>query len=135
MQVCSCVYPINCNMITDQSMIDGRQQFEVNFFGLTQVTKKALEVLRDQKPSGGLIQMVTSIGGQRGVPLFTYYCASKWAVEGFTAALVCRPSQSTAHRETWTDNHRRDKSSRKNGRLSYNVQSQEDFALTGQDDP
>lgn len=35
-----------------------RQQMEVNFFGLINVTKKAMEVMRDQKPSGGLIQQV-----------------------------------------------------------------------------
>jgi len=64
-----------------------RTQMEVNFFGLMEVTKKALEVMREQKPSGGLIQQVTSIGGQRGVPTFSIYCASKWAVEGFTEAL------------------------------------------------
>ncbi|MCJ1360645.1 MAG: hypothetical protein MMC33_010654 [Icmadophila ericetorum] len=64
-----------------------RHQMEVNFFGLIHVTKKAMEVMRDQKPSGGLIQQVTSIGGQRGVPLFSIYCASKWAVEGFTEAI------------------------------------------------
>ena len=60
---------------------------EVNFFGLIAVTKKAMEVMREQKPSGGLIQQVTSIGGQVGVPLFSLYCASKWAVEGFTEAI------------------------------------------------
>lgn len=43
-----------------------RTQMEVNFFGLLQVTRKAMEVMREQKPSGGLIQQVTSIGGQRG---------------------------------------------------------------------
>ncbi len=43
-----------------------RTQMEVNFFGLTEVTRKAMAVMRDQKPSGGLIQQVTSIGGQRG---------------------------------------------------------------------
>ncbi|KAL8825205.1 MAG: hypothetical protein Q9191_004557 [Dirinaria sp. TL-2023a] len=64
-----------------------RTQMEVNFFGLIAVTKKALEVMREQKPSGGLIQQVTSIGGQRGVPMFSSYCASKWAVEGFTEAV------------------------------------------------
>lgn len=61
-----------------------RKQMEVNFFGLIAVTKKAMEVMREQKPSGGLIQQVTSIGGQIGVPFFSIYCASKWAVEGFT---------------------------------------------------
>ena len=43
-----------------------RTQMEVNFFGLLQVTRKAMEVMREQKPSGGLIQQITSIGGQRG---------------------------------------------------------------------
>ncbi|KAL8829499.1 MAG: hypothetical protein Q9170_006146 [Blastenia crenularia] len=64
-----------------------RMQMEVNFFGLIAVTKKAMEVMREQKPSGGLIQQVTSIGGQRGVPSFSIYCASKWAVEGFTESV------------------------------------------------
>jgi len=64
-----------------------RQQMEINFFGLLDVTRKALETLREQKPAGGVIQQVTSIGGQRGVPTFSIYCASKWAVEGFTEAL------------------------------------------------
>jgi len=64
-----------------------RTQMEVNFFGLLDVTKKAMEVMRTQKPSGGLIQQITSIGGQRGVPMFSIYCASKWAVEGFTEAV------------------------------------------------
>ena len=43
-----------------------KTQMDVNFFGLIAVTRKAMEVMRDQKPSGGLIQQVTSIGGQRG---------------------------------------------------------------------
>ena len=62
-------------------------QMDVNFFGLLAVTRKAMEVMREQKPSGGVIQQVTSIGGQRGVPMFSIYCASKWAVEGFTEAV------------------------------------------------
>lgn len=45
-----------------------RTQMEVNFFGLIDVTRRAMEIMRDeQKPAGGLIQQVTSIGGQRGV--------------------------------------------------------------------
>lgn len=64
-----------------------RTQMEVNFFGLINVTRKAMETMREQKPSGGVIQQVTSIGGQLGVPLFSVYCASKWAVEGFTETL------------------------------------------------
>ncbi|KAL8287155.1 hypothetical protein RQP46_003607 [Phenoliferia psychrophenolica] len=63
-----------------------RQQMDVNFFGLMAVTRKAMKIMRDLK-TGGVIQQVTSIGGQRGVPLFSVYCASKWAVEGFTEAV------------------------------------------------
>lgn len=65
-----------------------RRQMEVNFFGLIDVTRKALEVMREENsPQGGLIQQVTSIGGQYGYPTYSIYCASKWAVEGFTEAV------------------------------------------------
>lgn len=65
-----------------------RRQMEINFFGLLDVTRTALETMRDRNsPPGGRIQQVTSIGGQRGFPTFSLYCASKWAVEGFTEAL------------------------------------------------
>ncbi|CAO2653573.1 Nn.00g029840.m01.CDS01 [Neocucurbitaria sp. VM-36] len=63
-----------------------RQQMEINFFGLIDVTRKAMETMRNLK-TGGVIQQVTSIGGQIGVPSFSSYCASKWAVEGFTEAV------------------------------------------------
>ena len=42
-----------------------RTQMEVNFFGLINVTRKAMEVMRELK-TGGRIQQVTSIGGQVG---------------------------------------------------------------------
>lgn len=45
-----------------------RQQMEINFFGLLDVTRKAMETMRDTK-SGGVIQQVTSIGGQLGEPV------------------------------------------------------------------
>jgi NAD(P)-dependent dehydrogenase (short-subunit alcohol dehydrogenase family) len=42
-----------------------RKQMEINFFGLIDVTRKALETMRNLK-TGGVIQQVTSIGGQHG---------------------------------------------------------------------
>ncbi|KAF2467291.1 NAD(P)-binding protein [Lindgomyces ingoldianus] len=63
-----------------------RTQLEVNLFGLINVTRKAMEIMRELK-TGGIIQQVTSVGGQVGVPNFSIYCASKWAVEGFTEAV------------------------------------------------
>ena len=43
-----------------------QKQMDVNFFGVLAVTRKAMEVMREQKPCGGVIQQVTSIGGQIG---------------------------------------------------------------------
>lgn len=61
---------------------------EINYFGLINVTRRALETMREKNnPPGGQIQQVTSIGGLVGVPCFTIYCSSKFAVEGFTDAL------------------------------------------------
>lgn len=75
----------NFEEYTDEQI---RRQMEINFFGVVDVTREAMRVMRErQTPSGGLIQQITSIGGQRGVPLFSVYCASKWAVEGFTEAV------------------------------------------------
>ena len=42
------------------------KRIEVNLFGLIDITTNAVEVMRDQKSSGGLIQQVTSTGGQGG---------------------------------------------------------------------
>lgn len=42
-----------------------RKQMEINFFGLINVTRKAMETMRDLK-TGGVIQQITSIGGQVG---------------------------------------------------------------------
>lgn len=52
---------------------------EVNFFGAMDCTRAALEMMREQKPCGGNILQVTSVGGQFGVPALSLYCASKWA--------------------------------------------------------
>lgn len=66
-----------------------RHQLEVNFFGLVSVTRKALAIMRDHnKPQGGRILQITSIAGHIGIPMASMYCASKWAVEGFSEALA-----------------------------------------------
>ena len=63
------------------------QQMSVNFFGCINVTRKAIQVMREQKPPGGLIQQISSMAGQKGMPTFSIYCASKWALAGFTEAV------------------------------------------------
>ena len=65
-----------------------RAQMEVNFFGPINVTRKALQIMRDRNsPTGGRILQISSMAGQRGMPTFSIYCSSKWAIEGFTEAV------------------------------------------------
>lgn len=61
-----------------------RKQFEVNFFGLVFLTQRLLPAIR--KSQGHIINF-SSVFGFMGFPLSSYYCASKFAVEGFSESL------------------------------------------------
>ena len=63
-----------------------RAQLEVNFFGVINVTRAALPVLRAQR--SGHIFMISSVAGQLGAPGLAWYDASKFALEGFSEALA-----------------------------------------------
>ena len=64
-----------------------RAQLETNLFGVVNVTRAALPVLRAQR-SGHIIQ-VSSIGGRvGGTPGMGGYQAAKYAVEGFSEVLA-----------------------------------------------
>ena len=69
----------------DQSDAEVREQFETNVFGLMAMTRAALPLMREQ--GGGRIVNVSSIGGRVGTPGLAPYCATKFAVEGFSEAL------------------------------------------------
>lgn len=62
-----------------------RKLFEVNFFALVEMTRAALPRLRDG--TDPLIVNVGSILGHRGIPYSSEYCASKFAVRGFSESL------------------------------------------------
>ncbi|MCP4941921.1 MAG: SDR family oxidoreductase [Planctomycetaceae bacterium] len=62
-----------------------RRQFEVNLFGLIEVTKAVLPGMRRQK--SGTIVNVSSVGGRMTYPFGTLYHGSKWAVEGLSESL------------------------------------------------
>lgn len=62
-----------------------RQQFEVNVFGLIEVTKAVLPAMRTRR--AGTIINVSSIGGRLTFPFSTLYHATKFAVEGLTESL------------------------------------------------
>jgi len=62
-----------------------RQMFEINFWGLANMTRAVLPLMRKQR-SGNIVN-VASIGGLVGFPAVGYYNATKFAVDGFSDAL------------------------------------------------
>ncbi|KTD61552.1 SDR family oxidoreductase [Legionella spiritensis] len=58
-----------------------------NFMGVVRTTKAVLPHMR-QKRSGHIIN-ISSVGGLIGQPFNEVYCASKFAVEGYTESLAC----------------------------------------------
>ena len=76
----------NSGAIEDIGMDDFRAQVETNFFGVVNVTRAALPVLRAQ--GGGHFLQFSSIGGRvGGSPGMAAYQAAKFAVEGFSEVL------------------------------------------------
>ncbi|PRD96971.1 SDR family NAD(P)-dependent oxidoreductase [Burkholderia ambifaria] len=63
-----------------------RDQTDVNFFGVCNVTRAALPFMRRQQ-AGHIIQ-ISSVGGRVGGPGLAAYQAAKWAVGGFSEVLA-----------------------------------------------
>jgi NAD(P)-dependent dehydrogenase (short-subunit alcohol dehydrogenase family) len=63
-----------------------RRMFEINFFGLSSMTRAALPGMRKRRT--GHIVNISSIGGLRSFPSLAYYHATKYAVEGFSESLA-----------------------------------------------
>jgi NAD(P)-dependent dehydrogenase (short-subunit alcohol dehydrogenase family) len=61
-----------------------REVFEVNYFGLYSLTQKLVpELIAD----GGRLALVGSMAGRVGMPFFSPYVSSKYAVEGLAESL------------------------------------------------
>ncbi|KAF3913594.1 hypothetical protein ABW20_dc0109809 [Dactylellina cionopaga] len=63
-----------------------KAQFDVNVFAMLRIIRAVLPHLRAQ--GSGLIMNLSSIGALRGYPSNGIYCATKFAIEGFTQALA-----------------------------------------------
>jgi NAD(P)-dependent dehydrogenase (short-subunit alcohol dehydrogenase family) len=63
-----------------------RAMFEANVFGLIDMTKAVLPIMREQR--GGLIVNVSSIGGITSQAATGYYHGTKYAVEGISESLA-----------------------------------------------
>lgn len=64
---------------------DFRAQIDTNFYGVVNVTRAVLPVMRAQK--SGHILHVSSVGGRIGNSGLAAYQSAKWAVGGFTEVL------------------------------------------------
>jgi NAD(P)-dependent dehydrogenase (short-subunit alcohol dehydrogenase family) len=59
---------------------------DTNFYGVVNVTRAAIPIMRKQK--SGCILQISSVGGRISVPGNTPYHSAKWAVGGFTESLA-----------------------------------------------
>ena len=75
----------NVNAIEDFAEDDFRDQIETNLWGVINLTRAALPVMRAQR-SGHIVQ-ISSIGGRTSTPGIGPYQTAKWAVEGFSGVL------------------------------------------------
>ena len=65
---------------------DAKAQFDVNFFGMVNVNKAVLPVMRQN--GGGRIVNISSVAAVAHIPFQAYYSASKAAIESYTCALA-----------------------------------------------
>lgn len=76
----------NVSPIETADDADFREQFETNFWGVYNVSKAAIPILRDQQ--GGLVIQFSSMGGRvGGSPGIASYQAAKFAIDGFSRVL------------------------------------------------
>src|SRR6202162_128305 len=76
----------NLAAIEDTTIQDFRAQLETNLFGVVNLTKAAIPVMRRQ--GAGRILQVSSVGGRVGPIGRGAYAAAKWGVEGFSEVLA-----------------------------------------------
>jgi NAD(P)-dependent dehydrogenase (short-subunit alcohol dehydrogenase family) len=70
----------------DTTIDSFRTQIDTNFYGVVNVTKAAVPVLREQ--GSGHIFQVSSLSARLSGPGLTAYEAAKWAVSGFSSGLA-----------------------------------------------
>ncbi len=71
--------------LEETSLEEAKEQFEINFFASFSMIKEILPYFRERNK--GKIINITSIGGLISLPFQSFYCASKFALEGLLEAL------------------------------------------------
>jgi NAD(P)-dependent dehydrogenase (short-subunit alcohol dehydrogenase family) len=72
--------------VEDSEDAEVRRMFEINFWGLANMTRAVLPGMRARR--SGHIVNVSSMGGVRGAPAVGYYNATKFGLEGLSEALA-----------------------------------------------
>jgi NAD(P)-dependent dehydrogenase (short-subunit alcohol dehydrogenase family) len=72
-------------VMEESPLSEMRRQFDVNVFGAVAMIKAVLPLMRKRRR--GHILNITSMGGYITMPGITYYCGSKFALEGISEAL------------------------------------------------
>ena len=70
----------------DLALDEIKKQFETNFFGVLNITKKIVPIMRVQ--NSGTIINISSGAGQVGFPGISAYVSTKFAIEGFSESLM-----------------------------------------------
>lgn len=72
-------------ILEESPLADMRRQFDVNVFGAVAMMKAVLPYMRSRRR--GHILNITSMGGYITLPGISYYCGSKFALEGISEAV------------------------------------------------
>ncbi|WP_119326448.1 SDR family NAD(P)-dependent oxidoreductase [Companilactobacillus musae] len=70
----------------ESNIADARYMFEVNVWGLVNMSRAVLKIMRPQK--SGTIVNFSSIGGLASFPTLSFYHGTKYAVEGISESLA-----------------------------------------------
>lgn len=72
-------------VLEESPLSEMRRQFDVNVFGAVAMMKAVLPFMRARRR--GHVLNITSMGGHVTMPGITYYCGSKFALEGISESL------------------------------------------------
>ncbi len=73
-------------LFEETSVQDVQSQFGTNLFGVFNITRVVLPLMRAAR--AGRIFNISSLAGMRGAAFGSLYCASKFALEGFSESLA-----------------------------------------------
>lgn len=70
----------------ESDLTEVRQMFEINVWGLAQMSRAVLPIMRKQR--NGTIVNISSMGGIAALPAVSFYNGTKFAVEGMSESLA-----------------------------------------------